>query len=217
MSKTLFFVSFVIVFFVWCKNSNNEQSLHQELTHKKTCAENFFNEATSTVEKIGKPFTIEDSLGLKNAILLLDSAIVIDKNNEKYINKRIRIKCYLGYYNDALSDISCQIKLNNSGGNHIVKGFIYDKAGKVDSALYEYKNAICIYNLKINSEKINSDEFINLKLKKILTLCLLGDYKKANKEIDELYQENPSNQNVIFARKNIVRNFNKNNFIDDNL
>ncbi len=175
--------------------------------------------ASKIIVNSSKPLTSQETVDLRNAIVLLDSAIAIDPFvSSNYINKS-HAQQILGLYPEAIKTLDIIIKIAPYLGElYSEKGFIYEKMGKLDSANISYKNAIDQLNKRISNSNENTKKSEEIKLNALMEKAFLEsllNFKKGLSQINSLIKKYPDNQDLKLFKKVWFDDFNRKEFIDN--
>lgn len=163
--------------------------------------------------RIGQPFYEEDTNRLKISLKYLDKAIELNVTNERAYTNKYNIQCSLGNYRAAIILIQNIADITKHySHSYLVKGLLFEKMNNMDSAKLNYKLSLEAYNQQIKVEP----EFSAL-VNRAIILSLLGNNAASMKAIEDVIKNNPSDQQAVFVRDNIIINFNRSQFVENNI
>lgn len=169
--------------------------------------------AMDTIKYAVPPKTNDDSVLLRDAIVLLDKAISIDSTYYlAYANKAMILQ-HLNKNKEAIRVLDKITKIQpDYAEGFLSQGLIYEELGNIDSANKKYKEAIDAYN-----ERIEKNNNIGDKINRAIILSLLNK-KKGRKEFEKLIEEYPEKEEyILFWKKQLFENFNREKFIKNNI
>lgn len=166
------------------------------------------NIAIKKIKFITSPLDSQDSLKLKEAVILFSRAISIDSIYYlAYANKAIT-ECKLGKREEALKILNRISKFDsNYAEGFYIAGFIYEEMGSLDSANLKYKKSIRAYTRRIR--KTNN---INDMIGKAFILSLI-DKEKGLDQINLLIRRYPQNKMIKMWKQKLFEHFDRKKFI----
>lgn len=228
---------FIIIFsIVACSNTNNEEKLLIKSLDDNSKKENLFNESITkdSLEKnITKKYTDgeyvnkanilrmqaggrliskDDTIIAKKALLYLNKALKINKNNEVAFSNKIKVLCLIGNYREALNCIQKKINLKqNYAEGYFFQGLIYDKLNITDTAQIKYSKAINFFKTRIYKIP-NINNYITLYYLYMLT----NQKELALENIDYLQEKFSDNKGIKYIKQEF-NYFDKTEFINNAL
>lgn len=171
------------------------------------------NEAAYIYAHVGHPYYAEDTNRLIIALKYLDRAIGLNDTNKTAYHNKFNILSSLGRYTEALTILQYLVSHSKQNGeSYLIKGLIFEKMGKIDSAQNNYKLAIESYDQRI---KIKPE--INILIKRAILLNLTIGNQASINAINEVIKTYPKNKQAQFAKDEIIMNFDRKKFIEDNI
>lgn len=151
-----------------------------------------------------------DQLNL--ALEKIEKAIEIDRQyHYSYLNKATLLKT-LGHYDYALLEYAKASRFQPKNAELIFsQGAIYENLGKLDSAQDKYFEAIQLYNKLIE----DYPDSIDLKVNRAFVFLFSHSEDEALAQLFDIKPESDQDQQKIDLMKNMVKGFNKKDFIDN--
>ena len=187
------------------KIQNRQNTITQKLESKKV-----FEEAIDLQRKNGFFLsTPKDTLVLINSAYLMEKAIVLDSSNKNIYVNLTKVYIRLDSLTKAIHVLDKLLEIDSNYVEAITsKGFIYERMGEKNKSDTSYKQALDIYNLRLNK---TYGDYIN---KSFLVMLLYGNNKALQEleEIKKLYSE----EDISFFITQF-NNFDRNIFIQNSL
>lgn len=144
------------------------------------------------------------------AVLMLDSAIAMDKQyHQAYLNKA-SVLFALHSYEEGLKTLKAVVQLRPNLVEAIsIQGFVYEKLGKYETAKEYYRKAISTYDGLIQENTNN----VSAKTNRSFILLLLEGRDSAIYDINRVLEQHPNDSTIRMVQQFIV-NFDRNSFIN---
>ena len=143
-----------------------------------------------------------------SALILLDKATIIDKNNYVAYNNKVSVYCSKGDYENAIKAAEQGLKIKPDLAEAVTMlGMLYDFTGQPGKAKDQYQKAIDLYDNRISTS--DKDKQAN-RLNKAHALLLLGNETEGQNEVRELLKENPDDFTI-----QMLVDFDKNKYLND--
>lgn len=143
-----------------------------------------------------------------SALILLDKATNINKKNYVAYNNKVSVYCSKGDYENAIKAAKQGLKVKPDLAEAVTMlGMLYDYTGQPDKAKEQYQKAIDLYDNRISTS--DKDKQAN-RLNKAHALLLIGNKTEGQKEVQELFKENPDDFTI-----QMLVDFEKNKYLND--
>jgi tetratricopeptide (TPR) repeat protein len=143
-----------------------------------------------------------------SALILLDRAIEIDKNDYLFYSNKANIFLARKDYAKAISSLEKAVDVNpDLAEGSLFLGILYDKTDQTEKAKKLYERAISIFDNRL--KKHEKYELSN-RMNRAVTLILLGQINQGKKELEKLLTENPENTVLQY-----LQNFDKEKYFNE--
>jgi len=169
--------------------------------------------ATKLISGLSKPLMKQDSSDIISAIFFIDQSFSFDSTLYNAYVTKCQALCLLEKYSEAINALDIiETFLPNYAEGYSMKGFIYEKIGKLDSANICYKNSIKAYNNNLKTLKGSGKK--GAMINKAIIESFLN-YEIGLSQINALLEEYPNDPEVIFMKKIWFDDFNRKEFINN--
>jgi tetratricopeptide (TPR) repeat protein len=190
-----------VLLFSFCKPKGDESKIHPKEAIKK-------NEASG---RLFQKYLLldEDEKLIHEAIDSVNLAINLDSTNSVFYYNKVNYLTAIDSISQAIKVYDKLIKIDPTQAAALFeRGTLLDASGKKELAKESYLDALDQYNRKLLSNpKFKEDILVQ---RAILYLYLYGK-EEAMLEIEKLIRSNPTNENYLFTKENILR-FNSDSF-----
>lgn len=213
-------------------NKNHEKMLSEDFERGKRQANKREEKLMHTIEKIdyssykslvssanyiedyvGTPSTKRDSLLIKFALQLIEIATENRELDKMTYRLKLDMLASLDEWEDALETVNHWLKLKSDYYyDYMLKGYVLSKIGNEDSLQYSF--LLAKEKLKVELQRDSNDFLLLHDL--IIELFLSGE-EAGMKTINNIILNRSDSQYWQFIKENLVSNFNRNAFIDENV
>lgn len=148
----------------------------------------------------------------RKALLFLDSATAIDRNNFLAYYNKLMFLYGLKQYDKSIKVVNELIRLRpNAHDLFMIKGNLYLKIGDTISSKLNFEKSLSICKSVLDTMHETNRDYVMLVTNKAINLIMLGDSSEANKILKVLYDkqtDDPAFDNV--EKKYISSLMNKN-------
>lgn len=143
-----------------------------------------------------------------SALILIDKAIEIDKNNYLFYSNKANVYIARKDYAKAIISVEKAVEIKpDLAESDLFLGMLYDITNQTEKAKKQYENAILLFDNRL--KKQDKYEQSN-RMNRAVTLLLLGQIEQGKKELKKLLTENPEDPVLQY-----LQDFNKEKFLNE--
>jgi len=137
------------------------------------------------------PFT-DNPDSCRKALLFLDSATTIDRNDFLAYNNKLMFLYGLKQYNKAIKTVDEMLRLRpNAHDLYTMKGSFYERIGDTVSSKKCFQKSLAICDKVLDTMMKTNRDYMMFVIDKSVNMIMLGDSAKANNILQTLYDNQP--------------------------
>lgn len=153
------------------------------------------------------PFT-DNPDSCRKALLFLDSATTIDRNDFLAYYNKLMFLYGLKQYNKAIETVDEMLKLRpNAHDLYITKGSFYERIGDTVSSKKCFQKSLEICDKVLDTMTKTNRDYVMFVIDKATNMVMLGDSVKANNILQTLYDNQPDDSVFDNVDKKFILSF----------